>query len=234
MRHKIYEIFKALRHFGVSATEIDGIAKAYKFWLKHPQECVNRSYRVVYYHEGVLYSLPFLVDELKDRFVGIEINKVVYYAFQKRSGKSDISSDLSMMRANIFNFTLETGDWDQTSDINIELPSRQEIISMFNTINGNGMDKLHDGKNLCDAVPHIYSTWWVVTKSATSTDSQEKMISVEAVRANGICCNDWYSVMQPVSHLRRGVDFIGHINHFGVPDEKTAKVYEKLLLAVKH
>ena len=234
MRHKIYEIFKALRHFGVSAEEVDGIAEAYKFWLNHPLEDANRHYRVVYYHEGVLYALPFLVDELKNRFVGIEINQVVYYAFQQKVSKGGISNELSMMRASIFNFTLETGDWDQTCDIKIELPSKQEIVSMFNVVNGHGLDKLHDGKPLYQKVPHICDTWWVVTKSITPAHCPgKKMIYVRPVRANGKYCSDWYSVMQPISHLRKGVDFIGHINHFGVPDEETKKVYKKLLTDVK-
>lgn len=78
-RHCIGAIYAALRHFGVTADEVGGIVHGYKTWLQAPDQTENaRDYRFVYYHNGVLYAMPCLIEELKNKFVGIEHSSVVF------------------------------------------------------------------------------------------------------------------------------------------------------------
>lgn len=225
MRKKIFEIYKALRHFGVSAEEVRRIANGYEIWINNPEEDIRESYRIVYYHKGILYAMPFLIDALKDKFVGIEINNVVYFAFRKCTYKALISGSLSMPWHCMSHLHLSNAEWKGIADIKMELPTKEEIISMFNVVNGRGMDVLHNCKYLYENVSHLCPSWWINAENN----------SIDSINGNGRSFpSDEKSFVQPVTHLREGVDFAGKINHYGVPDKETYKVYQKLTASAKH
>jgi hypothetical protein len=225
MRKSIFLIYRALRHFGVTAKEVGKIANGYKIWINNPVEDVRDKYRIVYYCNGKLYAMPLLIYALKDKFVGIEINNVVYFAFKKSVYKSLIPSTLEMPWYFISDLKLSDDDWKGIPNIKIELPTKEEIISMVKAINGKGCDMMHNGRHLYDEVSHTCSSWWVIT----GRDENSKNVIINSVSASGCVYNDVASFVQPVTHLREGIDFVGKVNHYGVLDEKTIKVYQKLV-----
>lgn len=220
MRKSIFLIYRALRHFGVTAKEVGKIANGYKIWINNPVEDVRDKYRIVYYCNGKLYAMPLLIYALKDKFIGIEINNVVYFAFQKCVNKSLISSTLEMPWYFISNLKLSDDDWKGILNIRVELPTKEEIISMVKTINGKGCDTMHDDRHLYDEVSHTCPSWWIQNTENSLIDS---------VNGCGYVYEDERSFVQPVTHLRDGIDFKGRVNYYGVPDKKTIEIYQKLV-----
>ena len=222
MRKAIFLIYKALRHFGVTAEEVGKIANGYKIWINNPVEDVRDKYRIVYYCNGVLYAMPLLIYALKEKFIGIEINNVVYFAFQKCTNKSLISSTLEMPWYFISNLKLSDDEWEGISNIKVELPTKEEITSMFKTVNGRGCDNMHNGRHLYDEISHMCPNWWIINKN-----DQKSVIN--SVNAYGYYFDDEMSFVQPVTHLREGIDFTGKVNYYGVPDKRTIEMYKKLV-----
>ena len=226
MRKSIFLIYKALRHFGVTAEEIGKIANGYKIWIKNPVEDVREKYRIVYYCNGTLYAMPLLIEELENKFVGIEINNVVYFAFHKCTYKSEISDTLEQPWYFISNLKLSDDERNGISNIKVELPTKEEIQSMFNVLNGRGFDKMYNDRLLYNEVSHNLPSWWVITEY----NQKSKSMVINSVNARGHIFNDkTASFVQPVTHLREGIDFVGRINYYGVPDMKTIEVYKRLI-----
>jgi hypothetical protein len=227
MRKAVFNIYKALRHFGVTAEEVGKIANGYKIWINNPVEDVRDKYRIVYYCDGVLYAMPLLIDALKDKFVGIEINNVVYFAFHKCTHKSLISATLEMPWYFISDLKLSDDDWKGISKIKVELPTKEEIISMVKTVNGRACDAMHSGRHLYDEVSHVCPGWWVIVEHDENLENTD----IYSVNGNGYPFDDEtsFSYVQPVTHLREGIDFAGKVNYFGVPDKKTIEMYKKLI-----
>jgi hypothetical protein len=224
MRNKIFEIYKALRHFGVSAEEVEQIANGYKIWVNNQIEDIRRGYRIVYYYKGALYAMPFLIDEIKNRFVGIEIDGVVYFACQLYTSYYVVYETLSDMWCK---FPLRVlPDFEEVGSIKMEIPTKDEIVSMFNCVNGKGRDIMHNGRHLYEEVSHLYTRWWAIM---SYTD--QKLTPVDA---HGVPDTSYKAAIQPVAHLRKGIDFAGEINNYGVPDYKTLKVYKELTASAVH
>ena len=224
-----FKIYKALRHFGVSTEEMLGIAHNYPTWLDLPLEDIRTNYRIVYFYKGALYAFPFEIEALKDRLVGIAINQTVYFAYNEHILAPFSVRDYDRLSYTLYHILDLPYELQEIAKLEIELPSKEEIITLFQKINGSGIEKIH-GKHVYDLVPHICVSWWVAFP-----EKEPKHIRIEAVDALGRPHpEDKSAVMQPIAHLRKGIDFIGHVNRFGVLDKKSLKVYQELLEKIKH
>lgn len=227
MRHAIFEIFKALRHFGVTADEIDSIAKAYKFWSNHPVDSVQ-IYSNVYYHRGVLYAMPYPIEELKNAFVGIELDRTIYLAgYQCNVCQDKLAESLMWLKGKIFNkFSPEVHyGVEVPNNINLELPTAAEVRTLIK-------ETSNDAKLNCVVFNRISCYW---TKPAKKCLEKPLIISSWYGDDAPHCpAENEEAHVQPVIHPRTGIDFVGKINRYGIPDRKTEKVYCELLANVKH
>lgn len=221
MRNAILDIFKALRHFGVSADEVESVAEAYKFWVEHQIDFVP-FYNHVYCYKGTLYAVPYPIKKLEYAFIGIELDGVVYLAkYQCNIGQNRISESLRRLKKKVFYKISDSQYGVEIPDsLEPELPTGNEIKNLI--------EKTQKDKHLDCVVFNNYSHFWVKHDSVkqgravavvTWRDEVEYLSPTPNIEAH----------LQPVIRLRKGTDFIGHINNFGAPDKETVKVYERLL-----
>ena len=221
MRKNI-DVFKAIRHFGVTAEEIDEMAKAYKFWLSYPTEFVL-GYNKVYYHKGVLYALPYPIKALEKAFVGIELNGVIYLAgFQCDVCQERIAEFLMWIKGQVFlNLNNVQYGVEIPNNLKLELPTKDEVVALLKISYGN--------VNLDNIVSCWKAHYWI---SPDSEHPLETVLDMDFVPYSPN--KDTKAFIQPVIHPRKGIDFIGHLNRFGVPDKVTAEKYRELSEIVKH
>ena len=223
------KIYKALRHFGVSAEEMPRIANSYPTWLNLPIEDIRENYRIVYFYKGVLYAFPFEIEALKDRLIGIAINNTVYFAYHEYVLAPFTNHDYDRLSYMLYHILDLPYELQEIAKIKVELPSKKEIITLVQKINGSGTEKIHE-KHVYDLVPHMCVSWWIA-----NSEKEPKHIYVEAIDALGRSHpEDKSATMQPIAHLRKDIDFIGHVNRFGVLDKKSLNVYQELLEKIKH
>lgn len=226
MRNAIFDIFKALRHFGVSANEVNDVAQAYKFWINNQVDGV-KGYRRVYYHQGVLYAMPYPIPEIESSFVGIEIDGVIYLAgYQCNVNQDKVAESLLWLKGAVFcKFAPEIRyGVEAPNNIKLELPTWDEVKNLVTkTSNDADMDKL---------IYSRFSCYWV----ASSTDKEDKPTAVSwfDYTSSSIPQDRTEAHVQPIIRPRKGIDFIGRLNHFGVPDEETKLVMMKLRVWLKH
>ena len=103
MRRKIIDIYKALRHFNVTAEEVRDIAEGYRYWINNPFES-RPPYNTVYFCplDNKLYSMPYSKRHLEKLFIGIEIDGVVYLdGYYRDVRKFELENKLNKYKANI-------------------------------------------------------------------------------------------------------------------------------------
>lgn len=101
MRRKIFDIYKALRHFNVTANEVDEIASGFKYWLGNQVDELP-SCHSVYFMGDKLYSMPYPSKKLINCFIGIEIDGVVYLdGYYSDVRKFELENKLNKYKANI-------------------------------------------------------------------------------------------------------------------------------------
>ena len=225
MREDIFEIFKALRHFNVSADEIDNIRDAYKFWINRPIDFVQ-TYRKVYYHNGVLYALPYPLAELKNEFVGIELNGVIYLAgYLCNVRQEKIAQSLLWLKGKIFcNHPYTHYGTEMPNSLTMTLPTGKEILDLIsNTQESKDLDSIVFNKN---------SNFWVTPEPMHPDEIVATALWRSSVTSH--CPTEKEEAhIQPIIRMRTGLDFIGHLNDFGVPDQETSEVYGKLLASAE-
>ena len=225
MRNAIFDIFKALRHFGVSANEVNGVAQAYKFWIKNQVEGV-KEYRRVYYYKGVLYAMPYPIPEIESAFVGIEIDGVIYLAgYQCNVAQDKVAESLMWLKGVVFNkFTPETRyGVEVPNNIKLKLPTWDEVKNL--------VTKTSNDADVDGVVYSRFSCYWVV--SSTNKEDKPAAVSWFDFTSNNLPQNRSEAHVQPVIRLRKGIDFIGCLNHFGVPNDETKLMTMKLIAYFK-
>lgn len=224
------KIYKALRHFGVSAEEMSTIAENYLTWLKLPIEDIRTKYKIVYFHMGKLYTFPFEIEALKDRLVGVAINNTVYFAYQEPIKAPFTNQHYDRLSSTLYKiFNLSMAEAFTSQSLKIELPNKEEISALYRVVNDSIGEHIH-GKTIFDLTPHTYLNWWTATP-----EEKPKHIRVEAVNALGNPISKCkIATVQPVAHLRKDSNFVANINEFGVLDEKSLKGYLELLEKIKH
>lgn len=226
MRNAIFDIFKALRHFGVSANEVNGVAQAYKFWINNQVDGV-KGYRRVYYHKGVLYAMPYPIPEIESAFVGIEIDGVIYLAgYQCNVAQDKVAEALMWLKGAVFSkFTPETRyGVEVPNNIKLELPTWDEVKNL--------VTKTSDDADVDRVVYSRLSCYWVV--SSMGKEDKPAAVSWFDFTSNNFSHDRTEAHVQPVIRPRKGLDFIGRLNHFGVPDDETKLMMMKLIAWLKH
>lgn len=145
MRRKIVDIYKALRHFNVTAGEVRDIAEGYRYWIAHPFES-RPPFNTVYFMDGKLYSMPYLDGLLKDQFVGIEIEGIVY-----------LNQYLNNVRQDLLETSIKTikcrlaKEFDALSQFKLRLPTRYEakVLAERRKVTRNWMELFSTSLVMC-------------------------------------------------------------------------------------
>ena len=219
-RRKLFDIYKALRHFGVSSEEVVGLAHGYRNWLDNPVENVP-SYGTVYCLDTHLYSMPFPIERLGSRFVGIEIGGVVYLAgYFSNVGHNEVEAKIQELKAEIAkNFA--AADY---FSFKLRMPTRAEAKVL--------VEKTNDNRDLSTKIYNKYGNVWITP----SADHPERTFATLIDHSAKPHCPSentqaaLYLVVQP-----KGDDlFIGEVDYFGKLTPKTSLNRNLLFSSVKH
>lgn len=215
MRDNIYEIYKSLAGFKISITEIDKIAHAYKRWLTCPQGA-GINYGNVYYHDGMLYSIPYYpaIEDLHYKLVGIEINGLIYLkGYEMNIHRNSIPKALAQLKEYVFNERVCNGT---TPDFEIRIPTITETDNLLKRVRNNFKEEL----NLCP----IYGKYWV----CSDDDEKTKLAEIGPMDSGYLKASlQSAAIVIPVVEPRTNA-FIGVMDEYGIPSSDTTKTYEKL------
>lgn len=198
MNKRFLGIFRALRHFGVNAKEIEAISNAYKWWIENPVETVP-SYGTVYLKDGRFYSMPYPFGPIT-RFVGIEIAGVVYLTCYLRNVRF---AQVEVMTQNL-------KDQMSLNDLGLDLrlPTRDEVKALME-IKPFGFGDLGDVW-ITPNSQHPERTFVAVNGN-----------SVRACRPSEKTCANLYLVLRPDPQKF----FKGEVDEYGKPTDETLKNY---------
>lgn len=218
MRNKIYDIYKALRHFGVSATEIDGIANAYKQWLDDPIDNAC-PYGTVYYHNGILYAMPYPLKGLSSKEVGIEVHGVIYLnGYVHNVTKDEVAEKLSWLKGEVFaKHPYRIKGVDMPNPIKLELPTAKEAKALFDNAYANRYTKV------CNKM----GDFWI-TPSENKPEKTIISINILHSHVHTPKSEDTKATVYGVVHKSSHV-FIGKLDQFGILNRETAKVAKMLM-----
>ena len=242
MRKNIYGIYKALRHFGVTESEISGIAKFYATWLSCPIT-EKSAYYWVYYYNGYLVSMPFPIKSLneKDKLVGYGIGNLVFTVCQtERTTQSRIEDSLQSFN-DVLNKRMLGACGD--ADIHVQLPTLAEAAKIFSVFANDWLDKCQStlskiSENLPSGteVQVDFTTVNEITDMWVTSSSRDSEKSV--VKFGFDNSGPYYAEYTPskrtkatigaVLHLRKDVDFIGKVGKYGTPNRSTLDMYRLL------
>lgn len=210
MRNSIYEIYRALRHFGVSVDEVSAIAESYKTWTALK---VTENFGFVYVIDGTLCSIPIYPDkETNKEFIGFEIGGTFYLNRFATATSDNIAESLAQLKL----------DCNIPSEIELELPTLKElhILSRYAT----------------KYFFQYYESSWIEDRWIKPEPEYPKYslaISVCAVFEAFKPVKKQVALVHPVIHEGPHT-FIGRMNHYGVPNKKTMTKYQHLLASIKH
>ena len=240
MRKNIYGVFRALRHFGVSETEIEKVAKAYKTWLHFPIE-EKSPYNWVYYLNGRLISMPFSINQLfEDHLIGYAVGtKVFMFLHAEDVRRNEVEAQLLSLKKSLDARMLGA---EGNADLQVHLPTAEEASLFFTqfasnwlanvmTAAGEIVEQLPDDGNeyeLQFPINNQIPKMWI----APSADEPEKTAIKLGFNNSGPYCKTYRPsakakmTVTPITDLREG-DFIGKLTRYGVPTQATIDmVYE--------
>jgi hypothetical protein len=210
MRNSIDGIYKALRHFGVSAEEVDKIAENYKMWKTLS---LTEGFGFVYVINGTLCSIPIYPDEkTKKEFIGFEIGGTFYLNRFATATSNNIANSLSQLKL----------DCNIPNEIELELPTLRELLTLQHYSNRQLF--LYTESSL------IEDRW---IKPEPEYPKYSLAISICAVFEAFKPVKKQSALVHPVIH-KSSHTFIGRMNHYGVPDKRTMKKYQQLLANINH
>jgi len=214
MRRKIFDIYRALRHFNVTADEVDEIARGFKYWLSNPVE-KSLPYNVVYFNEDKLYAMPYQSDKLFKRFVGIEIDGVVYLAhFYDQGGcrQDQIKEETENLMAWI------AQDFTTVNHFKLRLPTRDEAKVLLEKTNYDESMNFVVCNRPCDV--------WI-TPNPDHPERTFATVRVGSARAHRPS-EDTRAVLYMVTCPNDEQIFYGKVDKYGVPTPKTRDAYREL------
>ena len=231
-----YDIFRALRHFGVSPTEVVEIAKEYPLWLMCPIE-EKIYYRHVYFMDGRFVCMPFAVKKLDDRdlMVGIEYKGIIYLKPCRGCvsvvHEGDVEKRLQDTKADFLKRRIGAVGGE---DIKFKLPSAQNIQVLY--------EKTDSDYMFHNTLYALGGYVWI----QPDPQAPEKNVAHLSIgynrRIRHAClynCNpfkpeeDTEAKVLPIVHFRKGIDFCGKLDRWGVPTSQTLKMYNQLLENIK-
>jgi len=212
MRRKIVDIYKALRHFNVTAGEVRDIAEGYRYWIANPFES-RPPFNTVYLLDGKMYSMPYPDGLLKDQFVGIEVEGIVYLN-QYICGV--VQDELETSAETIKNRL--TKKFEALNQFKLRLPTRYEAKILAEKTEGN--------TKLDGIVFNKYGDVWITP----NPDHPER--SFATVRERGARPHQPSENTRATLYLVTDPDdeqiFYGEVNEYGVPTPETQELYTKL------
>lgn len=212
MRRKIVDIYKALRHFNVTAGEVRDIAEGYRYWINNPFES-RPPFNTVYFMDGKLYSMPYPDGLLKDQFVGIEIEGIVYLNQYICGVTQDV---LGTSTATIKNRLAKK--FEALNQFKLRLPTRYEAKVLAEKTEGN--------TKLNGAVFNKFGDVWITP----NPDHPERTFAT--VREHGARphqpSENTRATLYLVTDPDDGQIFYGEVNEYGVPTPETQELYTKL------
>ena len=214
MRRKIFDIYKALRHFNVTAEEMQDITKGYRYWIKNPLES-RPPFNTVYFIDGKLYSMPYPSDKLSKRSIGIEIDGVVYfthYCYREDVLKCQLEMDITKLKACIAErFAI-------TNQFNLRMPTRDEAKTLVRETYHEESLNFVLGNNIGDV--------WITPNPdhPEKTVATVSMNSAKLRRPGEFDSAMLYFVICPDDDQI----FFGEIDKYGVPTPETQEVYTRL------
>lgn len=251
MKKNVYGIYRALRHFGVTAAEVNEIAKAYTVWLTCPIE-EKSPYNWVYSLGGQLVSMPFPIEPLneKGKLVGYGIGDTVFGAVvSEKIGKKDIECYLQVMKKDLKEAMVGVAD-DNIPEIEFKLPTAADAEKIFScfakrwrenviaTLEDAAAElpemELPEGTEIqleYTGVNQIPNMW--ITPDADAPEMTAVKMGFDR------SCKPYCRKYTPgrrakmavcaVAHLRKGIDFIGKVGRYGIPTHATLKMYRLLI-----
>lgn len=242
MRKNAYGIFKALRHFGVTAKEVNAVARAYTTWLSFPIE-EKSAYNWVYYLNGQMISMPFEIKSLEDEYlIGYAVGTKVFSVAQgEKISKDNIESSLQILKQELDKRMLGAGE---KTDLRLHLPTKEEAELVFNKFANAWFERcISSLQEIAEDLPEeleitldfnaanqIRKMW--ITPSA---DEPEKTAVRFGMNNSGPYCRKYVpnpkakATVCLFTDLRKGVDFIGKLDKYGTPTLETIKMYYELL-----
>ena len=218
MRRKIFDIYKALRHFNVKADEVDEIANGFKYWLEHPVErwlpC-----NIVYFIGDKLYSLPYPLENLSYRCVGVEIDGLIYLThYHENVGQNQVVTDTKEIEARF------AQTFKAISQFKLRMPTKDEAkLLLEKTSCYNELSSL-----ICNKSGKVWITpnpdhpeWTVATVKPFYGLPHKPSCHTKAT-------------LYLVTYPDEGQAFFGEVDEYATPTPETQEVYTKLRSIVKH
>lgn len=241
MRKNSYKIFKALRHFGVTAKEVNEVAKAYPIWLNFPIEEKN-AYNWVYYYNGQMVSLPFEAKNLDDHLIGYAVGtKVFSVAEGEKISHDDIESCLQQLKQALDKRMLGV---EGKADLPVHLPTKEEAELLFSKFANAWIEQCMSSlQEIAEELPEDLEisvdfnaanrirNMWIIPNA----DEPEKTMVKFGVNNSGPYCRKvtpnakTKSTVCLITDLRKGVDFIGKLGKYGTPTPATIRMYYEML-----
>lgn len=251
MRKNVYSIYKALRHFGVSAKEVSEIAKNYPTWLNCPIE-EKSPYNWVYYLNGYLVSMPFPIDALneKGKLIGYGVGDTVFGAIvSEKVKKENVEFCLQEIKNDLKQTMVGVAD-DNIPEIEFRLPTAADAEKVFSCFAKNWLKnciatmeeaaaelpemELPEGTEIhleYSGVNQIPDMW-----ITPDPDAPEKTaVRLGFNRKGAPYCRKYVpgKRIKPsvcaIANLRKGTDFIGKVGRYGIPTPATLRMYYQLL-----
>lgn len=214
MRRKIFDIYKALRHFNVTADEVDEIAHGYQYWLTNPIESLP-PYNTVYFLplSSCLCSMPYPCRCLEKLFVGIEIDGVVYLNHYINNVRQD-QLDTSIK-------TIETRISEKFKGINqfkLRMPTRDEAKILG--------EKTEGDMSLTAAICNKYCDVWI-TPTPDHPERTFATVQEHSARPHQPS-EDTQAVLYLVTCPDDKQIFYGKVDKYGTPTKGTQSTYNEL------
>jgi hypothetical protein len=212
MRRKIFDIYKALRHFNVTAGEVRDIAEGYRYWIANPFES-RPPYNTVYGFGNRLYSLPYSDNRLEDNFVGIEIDGVIYLAIYVSCSQNQIAKGTEYLKKMI---GITFNGIDQ---FKLRMPTKDEArILVEKTLDDGSLGTGLICNKCCDV--------WI-TPNPDHPERTFATVKEHSARPHQPSENT-QAVLYLVTCPDEEQAFFGEVNEYATPTPETQEVYTKL------
>lgn len=215
MRRKIFDIYKALRHFNVTAEEANEIAQGYQYWLTNQVESLP-PYNTVYFCplDDKLYSMPYPSGRLEKLFIGIEIDGAVFASNFYDIGccQNQIENQMQKLKSLIAQKFLAI------EHFKLRLPTKDEAKTLI--------DKMYNDAGLWTAVCLRRCDVWITP----NPDHPE--MTCATIGANSISSyqpsEDTRALVFLVVVPEKEQIFYGKVDKYGTPTKDTLSIYNQL------
>lgn len=223
MRRKIFDIYKALRHFNVTAEEANEIAQGYQYWLTNQVESLP-PFNTVYFCplDNKLYSMPYPSRRLEKLFIGIEIDGVIYLDHYINNVRQDqLETSIKAIEARL------SEKFEAINQFKLRMPTRDEAKILG--------EKAEGDMSLTAAICNKYCDVWI-TPNPDHPERTFATVQEHSARPHQPSV-DTQAVLYLVTCPDDEQIFYGKVDKYGTPSMDTFSAYNRLsagCLCVKH